>query len=64
MAIGTVRVRLHGAEECKRLGETARIESSLARSYEFAERLSNFMMPFRKKNKRKVGGRNALSRLE
>ena len=50
------------AEECKRLAETARTPSakadylamerrwlSLAHSYEFSERLSNFTVPFRKR---------------
>jgi hypothetical protein len=63
------------AEECKRLAETARTPAakadylamehrwlSLAHSYEFAERLSDFTMPFRK-NRWNVGGRNALGRL-
>jgi hypothetical protein len=49
------------AEECRRLAEGARTESgkadyldmeqrwrSLARSYEFADRLSNFVEPFRR----------------
>jgi hypothetical protein len=52
----------HHAEECKRLAQEAMIPFakadfldmerrwlSLAHSYEFAERLSNFTMPFGKK---------------
>jgi len=51
------------AEECRRLAEEARTKTgkadyldmggrwlSLARSYEFAERLSNFVEPFRTRN--------------
>jgi hypothetical protein len=54
----------HQAEECRRLAATASTEDakadflamedrwlSLARSYEFAERLSNFTLPFRKANR-------------
>ena len=54
------------AEECERLAETARTPSakadylamerrwlSLAHSYEFSERLSNFTVPFRKREHQK-----------
>jgi len=54
------------AEHCKRLAETALTETvkadyldmerrwlSLARSYEFAERLSRFTEPFRNRNRHK-----------
>ena len=59
-----VRECYHRAEECKRLAnatESAKADYlamerrwlSLAHSYEFAERLSNFTAPFQKKQKEK-----------
>ena len=58
-----IRECLRRAEECKRLSKTALSTSAikdyldmeqrwlnLARSYEFAERLSDFTKPFRRRN--------------
>jgi len=58
-----IRDCYHRAEECRRLAQEAWTEAgnadyldmerhwlSLARGYEFAERLSNFTEPFRKHN--------------
>ena len=60
-----IRECLRRAEECKRLAEAAKTETgradyldmerrwlSLARSYEFAERLSDFIEPFRRRTRR------------
>lgn len=57
---------LRRAEECRRLAESALTEAgkldyldmerrwlSLAHSYEFAERLSNFVEPFRRRKQQK-----------
>ena len=59
-----IRECLRRAEECRRLANAALTESakadylamerrwpSLAHSYEFAERLSNFTAPFQRKQK-------------